>query len=432
MNKKAIIIGCGAAGMMCAVNLSNQGYKVTVFEKNDKPGKKLFITGKGRCNLTNNCNEEELLKNVVTNPKFMYSAFNNFNATDTIEFFEKEGLRLKTERGNRVFPISDHSSDVINTLITKLNKFNVDINFNTTIKEVITEETEIKETDTEKTQENKKDKYEKKAIGVTYITKDTTKKMYADKVIVATGGVTYPMTGSTGDGILWAQKLGLKTTDLKPALVSVLTKEKFVKDIMGLALKNVTVSFVTKVKNKEKTVYSEFGEMLFTHNGISGPIVLSASSYLHKYDDQIIKIYIDLKPALTVEQLDERIIRDFNSNINKQFRNAINDLMPKNLLPYVIEMSGIDPYKKVNEISREERQRFVKCVKSFELTMNGYGGMNEAIITQGGVNVKEINPQTMEVKRIKNLHYIGEALDVDALTGGYNLQIAWSTAMSVI
>lgn len=431
MKKKAIIIGCGAAGMMCAVNLSNQGYKVTVFEKNDKPGKKLFITGKGRCNLTNNCSEEELLKNVVTNPKFMYSAFYNFNAYDTIEFFEKEGLRLKTERGNRVFPISDHSSDVINTLVAKLNKLNVEINYNTTVKDIITEETEKEEIDTKKTQE-KKDKFEKKAIGVTYITKDTTKKMYADKIIVATGGVTYPMTGSTGDGILWAQKLGLKTTDLKPALVSVLTKENFVKDIMGLALKNVTISFVTKVKNKDKTVYSEFGEMLFTHNGISGPIVLSATSHLHKYDDQIVKIYIDLKPALTVEQLDERIIRDFNSNINKQFRNAISDLMPKNLLPHVIEMSGIDPFKKVNEISKEERQRFVKCVKNFELTMNGYGGMNEAIITQGGVNVKEINPQSMEAKRIKNLYYIGEALDVDALTGGYNLQIAWSTAMSVI
>lgn len=417
--KKAIVVGCGAAGMLCSINLASQNYEVTVFEKNEKPGKKLFITGKGRCNLTNDSSEDNLLKNVVSNPKFMYSAFYNFNSDATKNFFEGEGLKLKTERGNRVFPVSDHSSDVINTLVNKMKKMNVIVNYNTVVKDIITDDIE-------------EDKYTKLVKGV--IVSDKNGKQtthYADKVIIATGGVSYPVTGSDGDGIRWANQFGLKTVDTKPALVALCTKETFVKDLMGLSLKNVQISFETKVKNKLKTVYTEFGEMLFTHNGISGPIVLSASSHLHKYDDSDINIYIDLKPALTVEQLDERLQRDFKDNINKQFRNAISDLMPKSLLPYVIEMSEVDQYKKVNEITKEERLRFVNVVKAFKLTMAGYGSFNEAIITQGGVSVKEINPKTMEVKIIKNLHYIGEALDVDALTGGYNLQIAWSTAMCV-
>ncbi len=423
--KKIVIVGGGAAGMMAGITLANKGYAPTIIEKNDKLGRKLFITGKGRCNLTNDCDVDELFKNMVTNSKFMYSAFYGFDSKATMDFFEDLGLKIKTERGGRVFPVSDHSSDVISVMTTRLKKLGVEILLNSTVTKIITSGncngSELEDADIGMT-----------VSGVEY--KDghgKTKTINCQDVVVATGGVSYPLTGSTGDGIRWAKELGLNIVEPKPALVPVCIREEFCRDIMGLALKNVNVSFVAKVKNKDKVIYSSFGEMLFTHFGISGPVVLSASSYLHKYIQCDLRVRIDLKPALTEGQLDERILRDFNNNINKQFRNALDDLLPKKLIPIIIDLCGIDQYKKVNEISKEERKKLVGILKSMELNVTGLRDFNEAIITQGGVSVKEINPKNMECKKIKGLRFIGEVLDVDALTGGFNLQIAWSTARAL-
>lgn len=415
--ENVVIIGGGAAGMMSGITLAEKGYKVTIIEKNDKLGKKLFITGKGRCNLTNNCDTEDLIKNVVTNSKFLYSALYGFNSFDTMNFFEKLGLKIKTERGNRVFPVSDHSSDVISVLSTRLKRLGVQIMLLT---EVLDIEVETDDSD------------ERMVKGVK-IKPSNGKESFipSEYVVVATGGVSYPLTGSTGDGIKWAQKLGLVIVPPRPALVPMETRESFCRDLMGMTLKNVSMDFLTKVRGKDKIVYSGFGELLFTHFGVSGPEVLSASSYLAKYIDQNIKLVIDLKPAISEEQLDERIRRDFSENINKQFRNSLSDLLPKKLIPVIIDMAGIDPYKRVNEISREERLKLVNILKHFELHITGFRDFNEAIITQGGVSVKEINPQNMECKSIKGLRFVGEVLDVDALTGGYNLQIAWSTAAAL-
>ncbi|MBO6114943.1 MAG: NAD(P)/FAD-dependent oxidoreductase [Lachnospiraceae bacterium] len=430
--------------MMSGITLAESGKKVIILEKNEKAGKKLFITGKGRCNLTNNCDKEELFKNIVSNSKFMYSAFNSFDSEDTVDFFEKKlGLKLKTERGNRVFPVSDHSSDVIAVLYNRLKKLDVEILFNCCVTGL--NYREYPETDTVEDEsvdiadnnytkrKSDKDKIKYQITGVEYIDeKDKKKTLTSDMVIVATGGLSYSGTGSTGDGIRWAKELGLSVTEPVPALVPLVAKEEDIcKRLMGLALKNVKVTFTALKKDKRKEIYTDFGEMIFTHFGVSGPVILSASSYLTKYFEKNLKLYIDLKPALSEEQLDTRLLRDFEQNNNKNFQNALDDLLPKSLIPVIIDVSGIDPYKKVHSVTKEERLRLLKLLKAFELDITGSRGFDEAIITQGGVSVKEINPKNMECKMVKGLYFIGEVLDVDALTGGFNLQIAWSTASMV-
>ena len=414
--KNIVIVGGGAAGMFAGIMLAKKGYKPIIIEKNDRLGKKLFITGKGRCNLTNECTTEDLLKNIVTNSKFMYSAFYGFDSYAAINFFEELGLKLKTERGNRVFPASDHSSDVISVLTTKLKRLNVSIML----------ETEVLGIDVGINEESKVVK------GVRIRHKNNREEYIATAdVVVATGGVSYPRTGSTGDGIKWAKEMGLSVSEPKPALVPMVARENLCKELMGLSLKNISVTYVAKVKNKDKKVYSDFGEMLFTHFGVSGPVILSASSHLGKYLSEDLRLYIDLKPGLTREQLNDRLLRDFSVNINKQFRNSLGDLLPKKLIPVIIDISGIDQYKKVNEITKEERMRLIESLKNLELHIIGFRDFDEAIITQGGVSVKEINPQNMESKTIKGLRFVGEVIDVDALTGGFNLQIAWSTAAAL-
>lgn len=411
---KIAVIGGGAAGMMVAIRLAENGFKPTIYEKNEKLGKKLFITGKGRCNLTNNCQTEDLFRNVVTNPKFMYSSFYGFDSQKTMEFFEGLGLDIKTERGGRVFPTSDHSSDVISVLSTRLKRLGVDIRLNTTVTDILCHEEDGS----------------KYIDGIIVKNNDKNERIDCNNVIVATGGLSYPLTGSTGDGLAWAKKLGIDVTAPRPSLVPMNIREDICKALMGLSLKNVSLSYVAEVKGKDKKVYSDMGEMLFTHFGISGPLVLSASACIGKYIDSNLRVYIDLKPALTEEQLDARILRDFGDNINKQFRNSLNDLLPRKLIPYIIDASGIDQYIKVNAISREDRKKLVHVIKNLELHVEGFRGFDEAIITQGGIKVKELNPATMEVKHIPGLYFIGEVIDVDALTGGYNLQIAWSTAVA--
>lgn len=435
----AVIVGCGAAGMMAGITLAEKGKRVVIFEKNEKAGKKLFITGKGRCNLTNNCDDEQLFNHIVTNPKFMYSAVSNFNSAGAMDFFEDIGLRLKTERGGRVFPVSDHSSDVISVHVTRLKRLGVDIMYNSEVKDILisSEEAEQTATDEIKTCSNTKGrtksviaaaKIERSVTGVTVCLEGKKRTVKCDNVIIATGGCSYPLTGSTGDGIKWAKELGLKVTEPKPALVPMEVSGVDCKALMGLSLKNIEVSFETTVKGKKKAVYREFGEMLFTHFGVSGPVILSASSYLHKHDGQDMELFIDLKPSLSYEQLDKRILKDFSENRNRQFRNSIDSLLPKKLIPVMIERSRIDPYKRVNEVTGKEREQLLSCIKRFGLTVTGYRGFEEAIITQGGVSVKELNPKTMEVKSINGLRFIGEVVDCDALTGGYNLQLAWSMA----
>ena len=388
---KVIIIGGGAAGMLAAYQAAKCGNDVSLYEKNEKLGKKIFITGKGRCNVTNACEVEELLDHVVTNKEFLYSGFYSFTNNAMMELLEELGCPLKVERGNRVFPVSDHSSDVIAALQRGLRKENVDIYLNTTVKKILSEDGTV--------------------TGVRLASGDTVK---ADKVIVATGGMSYQTTGSTGDGYAVigesvkriARKAGHKVTKLTPALVPFEIKEDFCKQLMGLSLRNVAV----KMTADGKKIYEDFGEMLFTHFGISGPVVLSASSYIGKYQGKELKFMIDLKPAL-----------------NKDFVNSLDNLLPKKLIPVIVELSGIPEHKKVNEITKKERETLVSLLKCLELTITGVRGFKEAIITQGGVNVKEIDPGTMESKKVKGLYFAGEVLDLDAVTGGFNLQIAWST-----
>lgn len=421
--KNIAIIGGGAAGMMAGIMLADKGYSPVIYEKNDKLGKKLFITGKGRCNLTNDCDAEDFFKNVVTNSKFMYSSFYGFDSKSVMEFFEGLGLKLKVERGNRVFPASDHSSDVIGALERALAERGVEILLNAEVIDILSEEYH---------DEAACCKYERIVKGVRY--KDAKGRICEkefENIVVATGGYSYPLTGSTGDGYRWAKELGIDLKEPSPALVPLCVKEDCCRALMGLSLKNVEVTFLAVVKQKAKRVYGGFGEMLFTHFGVSGPLILSASSYVSQYIESGLKMYIDLKPALSEEQLDDRIMRDFQKNINKQFRNSLGELLPKSLIPVIIEKSGIDMYKKVNEITREERQRLLENIKRFELNISGLRGFDEAIITRGGVNVKELNPKDMASKRVCGLRFIGEVIDVDALTGGYNLQIAWSTAAAL-
>ena len=398
---KVIVIGGGPAGMMAAYAASCQGHAVTVLEQNEKLGKKLFITGKGRCNITNAGDMDNLFANVMSNRKFLYSAFYTFDNEQVLSFFENQGLRTKVERGNRVFPLSDHSSDVIAALNRALKSQNVDIRLHTKVQSLLIRD--------------------EAACGVVL---SDGKTVEADDVIVATGGISYPSTGSTGDGYRMAEESGHALVECTPSLVPFETKEDWVKDLQGLSLRNVTVS----IYHGKKKLFEDFGEMLFTHFGLSGPLVLSASGMIKPVQfKQELCMYIDLKPALDAEQLDKRILREFDAAMNKQFKNVIGSLMPAKMIPVVIRLSGIDPDKKVNEVSREERQHLVQLLKRLPLTINGLRGWNEAIITKGGVSVKDINPSTMESKKVSHLFFCGEVLDLDALTGGYNLQIAWST-----
>ena len=404
---KVLIIGGGAAGMMAGVFAARNHHEVHILEKNEKLGKKVFITGKGRCNVANACDTEELFPAVMSNPKFLYSGFYLFGPQDVMNFFEEAGVPLKVERGNRVFPQSDHSSDIIRALERELKKAGAKVHLHTTVKEIV-----------------KKPEAEK----VTGVILEDGTFMEGDAVIVATGGFSYQSTGSTGDGYRFARELGLKVTDISPSLVPLKTKEDYIPKLQGLSLKNTGLT----IKNGKKVLYEDFGEMMFTHFGVTGPMILSASAHigakLAKAENGELCAYLDLKPALTKEQLDARILREFETGQNKQFKNVIGVLFPSSLTPVMLELGGIPAEKKIHDISREERQHFVDLVKAFPFTITGMGEFKEAIITKGGVSVKEINPGTMESKKISGLYFAGEVLDLDAVTGGYNLQIAWSTA----
>ena len=402
---KVLIIGGGAAGMMAAAFAAKNGNRVEVFEKNEKLGKKLFITGKGRCNITNAADLEDFFSAVTSNPKFLYSAFYSFTNEQVISFFEELGVKTKVERGGRVFPVSDHSSDVIQALKSEMERLEVKINLNAEVKELITEKSSTGET----------------VNGIRLV---SGKKISGDAVIVATGGISYPSTGSTGDGYRFARRCGHKVSELSPSLVPMEVKEWYAGELMGLSLRNIEI----RITDGKKKLYQEFGEMLFTHYGVTGPVILSASSVVgKKLKDTELTLHIDLKPALTEEQLDKRVLREFETNHNRQFKNAVDSLFPSKLRPVIVELSGIPEEKKVHEITKEERLRFVRLIKDFTMTLTGLRGYNEAIITKGGVSVKEIDPGTMESKLVKGLYFAGEVLDLDAVTGGYNLQIAWST-----
>ncbi|PKM57740.1 MAG: aminoacetone oxidase family FAD-binding enzyme [Firmicutes bacterium HGW-Firmicutes-3] len=397
--KKVIIIGGGAAGMVAAIMVARNGHDVTLLEQNDKLGKKLYITGKGRCNLTNVVDVEALIKQVVSNPKFLYSSFYTFDSESTVRFFNEIGLETKVERGNRVFPESDKSSDVIKALEKAMKDLNVHVRLRSKVTGLAIDNSRVK--------------------GV-YI---GDLQIEADDVIVATGGISYQMTGATGDGYLFAKNAGHKIIKQEQGLVPLNTVEDWVKDLQGLSLKNVELI----LKVKEKLLYRGFGEMLFTHFGISGPLVLTGSSYL-KDIHYPIQGFIDLKPKLSIEQMDLRLLKDFELYNRKNFENALADLLPKKLIPIVVMLSCIDPEKKVDQITKTERLKLLETLKALPITIGGKRGYNEAIITQGGVDVREINPNTMASKLVDHLYFIGEVLDLDALTGGFNLQIAFSTA----
>lgn len=399
---KVVVIGGGASGMLCAILQKRLGYDVTLIERNEKLGKKLYITGKGRCNLCNDCEIEEFFNNVVSNPKFLSSAIYSFSPADTMNFFESLGLSLKTERGNRVFPVSDKSSDVIKVLQNELNRLGVEIKLNERAVKLSVCENRINGVLTDKSE---------------YL---------ADKVVVATGGITYPSTGSTGDGFEFAKSVGHTVTKLYPSLCGANLKGEDFKALQGLTLKNVKL---TAYQN-DVAFYTEQGEMLFTHYGVSGPLVLTCSALLARRDTNGVKFSIDLKPALDKQTLDKRVLRDFLENKNKELKNSLDGLLPKAIIPLVIKNSKIPEYKKVSIITSAERERLVDTVKNLEFNFHSLRGVNEAVITSGGVSVKEINPKTMESKIIKGLYFIGEVLDVDAFTGGFNLQIAFSTANS--
>ena len=397
---KTIVIGGGAAGMMAAYAAAMCGNEVSLYEKNEKLGKKVYITGKGRCNVTNACETQDLLGNIVTNPKFMYSPIYTFDNNMVQSFMEEWGCPLKTERGNRVFPQSDKSYDVINALIRAMRENKVDINLDSHVSDILTENGHV--------------------TGVRVNGCD----VECDNVILATGGYSYPSTGSTGEGHTMASKLGHHITKCMPALVPFTAADEWVKELQGLSLRNCGVT----IYDGDHKIYEDFGELLFTHFGVSGPTVLSASSYaVDIIRKRPLRLVIDLKPALDEKQLDARILRDFEANINRKFMNSLDKLFPKSMIPVIIERSGIDAQCRVNEITRDKRQGLVKLIKNFDLTLTGLRGFNEAIITHGGVDVKEIDSSTMESKLIKGLYFAGEMIDVDAVTGGFNLQVAWST-----
>lgn len=418
---KVLVIGAGAAGMMAAISAAYEGNEVIVYEHNEKPGKKIYITGKGRCNITNACETEELFPKIMSNSKFMYSAIYNFTNQDAIDMFNRLGCPTKVERGDRVFPVSDKSSDVISALQREMKKNNVKIYYNTNVEDICIEEG--------------------KFVAIKVSQNGKKMKVNGDKLIIATGGLSYSSTGSTGDGYEFARKLGHTVTELRPSLVPYNLKGSEYRELQGLSLRNVDLT----IKVNDKKIYKDMGELLFTHFGISGPLVLSSCPILIKELDKInnknkkkkakgqdvdnidVKLSIDLKPALTVEQLDGRILRDFEKNINKNFSNSLDELLPKKLIPIVIRRSNIDPNKKVSFVTKDERNKLVSVIKNLDYEFLSFRGYAEAIITKGGVSVKEINPSTMESKIVKGVFFAGEILDVDAVTGGYNLQIAWST-----
>lgn len=394
-----VVIGGGASGLMAAGTAAYYGANVTLLEKNSRTGRKILVTGKGRCNITNNCDKDTFIANVPTNPRFLYSAINNFDCQDTIDFFNDLGLETKTERGNRVFPVSDKAMDVADTLYTFAKHNGVKI-IESTAKVILTSDGKVSGV-----LDTKGNKYD------------------ADCVIIATGGMSYPGTGSTGDGYKLAKTVGHTITEIKPSLVGLISSDEFCKELQGLSLKNVNLT--TYENGKE--IFSEQGEMLFTHQGVSGPLVLSASSHMRNFDKKSYKISIDLKPALSEEKLDLRLQKDFSEHKNNQINNSLGKLLPKKIIPVVLKMWGIDPTKKCNSITKEERQELNKILKNFTVKIKSLGSIKEAIITSGGVSTKEISPKTMESKILSGLFFCGEVIDVDAYTGGFNLQIAFST-----
>ena len=426
-----IVIGGGPAGMMAAITAAEYGNNVTIIEKNSDFGKKLLITGKGRCNITSSLNINEFIQNIPGNGRFLYSAFQNFTNEDIINLLKKHNVKVKEERGNRIFPVSDKSKDVLDAFYEELKNLNVKIYTNSTVNRIIVKDASV--------------------TGVEYTFNNNKYTINADKVILATGGKSYPTTGSTGDGYEMAKKLGHTITEIKPSLIPIVANEnsaiekinlesyknskELCKSLQGLSLKNVKIQFEDIEKNK--VIYDDFGEMLFTHFGISGPTILSSSAHIIRYKNinELLKqgkiiLKIDLKPALSNEKLDLRILRDFEKEKNKLFRNSLDELLPQKLIDPVIHLSGINPNKKVNEISKKERMQLLKILKEFCITISGFRPVEEAIITAGGINIKEINPKTMESKLINNLYFAGEIIDVDAYTGGFNLQIAYSTGVT--
>lgn len=402
--KRVVVIGGGAAGLMAAIRSASMGNSVMLLEQNEKLGKKLFITGKGRCNLTNACDISDLFTNVVSNPKFLYSAFYTFSNEDVISFFEDVGLKTKTERGNRVFPQSDKSSDVIRVLEKECLRLGVAICLHTRVKEL-----QIRQGN------------------VTGVVLYTGKHIPADKVILATGGCSYPSTGATGEGYRLAESAGHTIIPLRPGLTGIVSEDMIGVQLQGLTLKNVRIT-ITGTKVGKKSLYEGFGELLFTHYGVSGPLILSASSLLgDRLSKETLLLHIDLKPALSNAQLDARIVHDFSEMMNHSLKNACKNLLPKSLLPEVIRRAELDPTLKVNQITKEKRLKLVDSIKDFTVTLKGLREIDEAIITRGGVNVSEVDPSTMESRQTKGLYFAGEILDLDALTGGFNLQIAWST-----
>lgn len=395
---KVIVIGGGASGMLAAISAAMENHEVLLLEKNEKLGKKIYITGKGRCNFTNASDMETIMKNVVSNPRFLYSAFNAFTNQDIIDLIESEGCKTKVERGNRVFPVSDHASDVTKALENKCRKLNVEIRFNTEVKEIIAKENKVKGVKLKNNQ-----------------------VLEADSVIVATGGLSYPSTGSTGDGYKFAKNFNIDVTECSPALVAIEAKEKWIQELGWLDLKNIAI----KIGNDKKVLYSDFGEMGFAKNAVTGPVIISASSLIGR--KLPLQMFIDLKPALDNETLDKRILRDFSEGKNKHIENVIGQLVPIKLGLVLLKLSEINPEKMCHDITKEERLRLLNNIKNLEVNLIKTKSFNEAIVTQGGVSTKEISPSTMESKKIENLYFVGEVLDVDGLTGGYNLQIAFST-----
>ena len=407
-----VVVGGGPAGMIAGITSAEEGNNVILVEKNSSLGNKLKITGKGRCNLTFDGDEEKFRNNIVNNSKFMYSSFSNFDNKDVVDFFNKLGVKTKVERGGRVFPVSDSAMDVVNALKNKLKKENVEIKYNSRVVEIITENEKISGVKLENGTE-----------------------ISCDKCIIATGGKSYSSTGSTGDGYILLEKLGHSIKEIKPGLVPLKSEDKICKELQGLSLRNVKVSLIDKTNNK--ILYSEFGEMMFSHFGVTGPVILSASSKLNtvknineKIKNKQIELVIDLKPALSFEVLDKRVQRDFEKYINKEFKNSLNDLLPQKLISPIINLSKIDKDKKVHQITREQRENLVNIMKNLKINISGFMPLDMAIITSGGINTKEINPKTMESKLVKGLYIVGELLDVDAYTGGYNLQIAFSTGVA--
>lgn len=413
---KVAVIGGGPAGMMAAISASKKGNEVYLIEKKGRLGKKLLITGKGRCNITSSLDIKDFIQNIPGNGKFLYSAFDNYTNNDIINFLKEHGVGVKEERGNRIFPVSDKSMDVLNAFEKELKKKNVKIKLNTRVVGIDTENGRVESL----TYENENDQL---------------KKLTADKIILATGGKTYSSTGSTGDGYEIAQKLGHTVTKIRPSLVPLTATGKSLnicKDLQGLSLKNVGIKLIDSTKNK--VIYEDFGEMLFTHFGVSGPTILSASAHLLRYKniDELLKnnkinLVIDFKPALQIEKLDARIQRDFAEEKNKEYKNSLNNLLPQKLINTIVELSQINPNKQVNEVTREERINLAKLLKNFTITISGFRPIEEGIVTSGGISIKEINPKTMESKIVEGLYFAGEVIDVDAYTGGFNLQIAYST-----